>query len=503
MRHTFADFDAVERGTGVSTSPQSFDRPQKTDGLPDRYPGAQCDIESYIYMPLLEELKYMPTEKYARARELLAHSEMIGKRYGLYEKTLFQTEVHAMKWDDHSALWSVETSRNDRIKARFIIPAAGPLHRPKLPGVKGIEDFQGHSFHSSRWDYDYTGGTVNSHELTGLKDKRVAIIGTGATAVQIVPNVANYARELYVFQRTPSSIDIRGNRPTDPAWADALKDGWQKERMDNFNLIVNGAVLSEDHVKDGWTDILQKLLARGNATDQSDPEKAAAERQMADFEKMEQIRARCDDVIQDKSVAESLKPWSVRSTHFFVVSRMLISDQVQPALQTPLLSRRVSPRIQQAQRPPHRHQRRRDLPHHPNLHRRQQHRLSDRLHHLLHRLRARHRMVAPQQHPNHRPQQPHHHRHLGRRRPHPTRLDHPRRAQLLLGLHRASRPDAELPARHRRAGRAPRVRRVGGDEAERAHRRADRGGGGGVGADDFAAGGTAGGVFEGVHAGVL
>lgn len=271
-------------------------------------------------MPLLEELKYMPTEKYARARELLAHSEMIGKRYGLYEKTLFQTEVHAMKWDDHSALWSVETSRNDRIKARFIIPAAGPLHRPKLPGVKGIEDFQGHSFHSSRWDYDYTGGTVNSHELTGLKDKRVAIIGTGATAVQIVPNVANYARELYVFQRTPSSIDIRGNRPTDPAWADALKDGWQKERMDNFNLIVNGAVLSEDHVKDGWTDILQKLLARGNATDQSDPEKAAAERQMADFEKMEQIRARCDDVIQDKSVAESLKPWSVRSTHFLVIT---------------------------------------------------------------------------------------------------------------------------------------------------------------------------------------
>lgn len=278
----------------------------------DRYPGAQCDIESYIYMPLLEELKYMPTEKYARARELLAHSQMIGERYGLYEKALFQTEVHAMKWNEETALWSVETSRNDNIKARFIVPAAGPLHRPKLPGVKGIEDYKGHSFHSSRWDYKYTGGTVNNHELTDLKDKRVAVIGTGATAVQIVPNVANYAKELYVFQRTPSSIDVRGNRPTDPAWAEGLKDGWQKERMDNFNLIVNGAVLPEDHVKDGWTDILTKLLARSDAKENlENPEKAAAERQMADFEKMEQVRARCDEVIRDKDVAESLKPWSV------------------------------------------------------------------------------------------------------------------------------------------------------------------------------------------------
>jgi len=174
--------------------------------------------------------------------------------------------------------------------------------------VKGIESYKGHSFHSSRWDYNYTGGTVNEHKLTNLRDKQVAIIGTGATAVQIVPNVANYAKELYVFQRTPSSIDFRNNRPTDPKWAESLKPGWQLDRMDNFNIIVNGGVLPVDHVGDGWTDILKKLLAR-NSHDMSDPEKAAAERQIADFEKMEQVRSRCDEVLKDKETAESLKPW--------------------------------------------------------------------------------------------------------------------------------------------------------------------------------------------------
>lgn len=249
----------------------------------------------------------MPTEKYARAKELLKHSEMIGQRYDLYEHTLFQTETHELRWNEDTALWSVKTSRNDDIQARFVVPAAGPLHRPKLPGVPGIKKFTGHCFHSSRWDYDYTKGD-NEGGLTGLADKRLAVIGTGATAVQIVPNVAKYAKELYVFQRTPSSIDVRGNRPTDQAWADSLKPGWQKERMENFNTIVNGGILPTDLVQDGWTDILRKLLARG-ATESTDPAKAAAERQMADFEKMNQVRARCDEVVKDKATADSLKPW--------------------------------------------------------------------------------------------------------------------------------------------------------------------------------------------------
>jgi len=259
-------------------------------------------------MPLLEELNYMPTEKYARAKELLKHSEMIGHHFDLYPKTLFQTEVKTLTWDEESARWILKTTRGDTIKCRFAIPAAGPLHRPKLPGLPGLTSFKGHSFHSSRWDYDYTGGDP-AGGLTKLKDKRVGIIGTGATAVQIVPHLGEWAKQVYVFQRTPSSIDVRGNAPTDPKWAASLKKGWQKERMDNFNIIVNGGEQPVDLVSDGWTDILRNLLVRPKPGETVDPVKAAADRQLADFKKMESIRARCDTIVKDPQTAESLKPY--------------------------------------------------------------------------------------------------------------------------------------------------------------------------------------------------
>ena len=144
----------------------------------------------------------MPTEKYARGKELLAHSERIGRHFGLHEKALFQTEVQSMHWDENQSLWTVKTNRNDNIRAKFVIPCAGPLHRPKLPGIPGMDRFQGKSFHSSRWDYTYTGGD-SAGNLHKLRDKRVGIIGTGATAVQIVPHLAEWSKELYVFQRDP------------------------------------------------------------------------------------------------------------------------------------------------------------------------------------------------------------------------------------------------------------------------------------------------------------
>lgn len=274
----------------------------------NRYPGAQCDIESYIYMPLLEEVGYMPTEKYARAKELLHHSRMIGEKFGLYEHALFQTEVKEMRWDEETAMWTTSTSRGDKIRSRFVIPAAGPLHRPKLPGVPGVEVFKGHSFHSSRWDFNYTGGDP-SGGLEKLKDKRVGIIGTGATAVQIVPHLGEWSKHLYVFQRTPSSIDVRGNRPTDQEWASKLEPGWQRKRMDNFDSVVNGGIEPEDMVADGWTDILRGLLAKFALMKDLSPEVIAAQRQIADFEKMNQVRARCDKVVKDKKTAEALKPW--------------------------------------------------------------------------------------------------------------------------------------------------------------------------------------------------
>jgi cyclohexanone monooxygenase len=191
----------------------------------NRYPGAACDIESYIYLPLLEEVGYVPVEKYSRAPEILRHSRAIAEKFDLYRGALFQTEVTEMRWDEAAARWTVSTNRGDALKARFVVMANGPLHRPKLPGIPGVEGFKGHSFHTSRWDYGYTGGDSNGG-LTGLKDKRVAIIGTGATAVQCVPHLGEWAKELFVFQRTPSSIDVRNNRPTDPAWVQELQPGW-------------------------------------------------------------------------------------------------------------------------------------------------------------------------------------------------------------------------------------------------------------------------------------
>jgi len=275
----------------------------------NRYPGAACDIESYIYLPLLEEVGYMPVEKYSKAAEILEHSRAIGRHFDLYRDALFQTAATELQWNDSIARWIVRTNRGDAIKARFVVTASGPLHRPKLPGIPGIESFKGHSFHTSRWDYEYTGGDCNGG-LDGLKDKRVGIIGTGATAVQCVPHLGAWAKELHVFQRTPSSIDVRNNRPTDPDWVKSLPAGWQQHRMDNFNTLVSGGYQEEDLVNDGWTDIIGNLLmmARKNTGDRS-PADMAEMVQLADFQKMESIRKRVETVVADPAKAEALKPW--------------------------------------------------------------------------------------------------------------------------------------------------------------------------------------------------
>ena len=278
----------------------------------NRYPGAQCDIESYCYLPLLEELGYVPKEKYSYVSEIYEHSQRIGNAYGLYDQALFQTRVQKLWWDEGIRRWRIETSRGDDLKARFVIMALGTASRAKLPGIPGLEDFQGHSFHTSRWDYDYTGGDTTGG-LTGLADKRVAIIGTGATAIQCVPFVGRYAQQLYVFQRTPSSVDLRGNSPTDPAWAASLQPGWQRARRHNFADIVEGRPFEVDLVNDSWTDIFRSLasgvVAAARRGEKLTPREAAAAAELADFAKMNGIRARVDATVKDPETAEKLKPW--------------------------------------------------------------------------------------------------------------------------------------------------------------------------------------------------
>ena len=276
----------------------------------NRYPGAACDVESYIYLPLLEELGYMPVEKYTRAPEILAHCRRIGEHFDLYRDVCFQTEITDMSWDEATSRWIICTNRGDAMKAKFVIMANGPLHRPQLPGIPGVETFKGHSFHTSRWDYDYTGGDSFGN-LTGLKDKRVGVIGTGATAVQCVPHLGASAKELYVFQRTPSSIDVRDNRQTDPDWVASLEPGWQQRRMDNFNNLVSGGFETEDLVGDGWTDIIRNILLIGRRSREAGeaPMELQELMQLADFKKMEEIRGRVDELVKDPATAELLKPW--------------------------------------------------------------------------------------------------------------------------------------------------------------------------------------------------
>ena len=219
-----------------------------------------------------------------------------------------------MRWDDRHGRWDISTDRGDRIRARFVAMANGPLNRPKLPGIPGINEFKGHTFHTSRWDYHYTGGD-SSGGLTGLADKRVGIIGTGATAIQCIPHLGEWARQLYVFQRTPSSIDVRNNRATDPEWVRTLEPGWQQRRMDNFNTLVSGGHQDVDLVADGWTDIFRNIssvaakVAARELGRRLSPAERAELLETADFRKMEQIRARVDAIVEDPATAEKLKPW--------------------------------------------------------------------------------------------------------------------------------------------------------------------------------------------------
>ena len=280
----------------------------------NRYPGAMCDVESYCYLPLLEELGYIPRHKYSFAPEILEHSRNIARRYRLYDDALMQTSVTALAWDETEGLWTVRTDRDDAFRTRFVAMANGPLSRPKLPGIPGIDTFTGHTFHTSRWDYRYTGGDSYGM-LTGLGDKRVGVIGTGATAVQCIPHLGEAARRLYVFQRTPSSVDVRNNCETDPAWAASLQPGWQGQRMDNFNTLVSGGDAEEDLVRDGWTDIFRNLTGVavreasrriGRAITREERDELMV---LADYRKMNQVRARVDAIVEDKATAEALKPW--------------------------------------------------------------------------------------------------------------------------------------------------------------------------------------------------
>jgi cyclohexanone monooxygenase len=270
----------------------------------NRYPGAQCDIESYSYLPLLEETGYVPKLRFSYASEIYEHAQRIGKHFNLYKEAVFQTWVTELRWLEDESLWLVKTNRGDEMRARHICLGTGPANRPRLPGIPGVEQFKGHSFHTCRWDYNYTGGGPEGN-LTGLADKTVAIIGTGATAVQCVPALGAGAKQLYVFQRTPSSVDVRNNAETDPEWAKNLKPGWQKQRQKKFGEAFLGGPIDPAFVDDGWTRLTRNVTELALQTESKIPGLV----QIADFKTMEAIRSLVDDAVEDSEVADKLKAY--------------------------------------------------------------------------------------------------------------------------------------------------------------------------------------------------
>ncbi len=282
----------------------------------NRYPGAMCDTAAMVYLPLLEETGHMPSMKYTYAPEIFGHAQRIARTFNLYENALFSTGVTSLEWDDAASRWIISTDRGDRFTAQFVTMGTGPLHRPKLPGIPGIESFEGHCFHTSRWDYAYTGGSYEGAPMTNLADKRVGIIGTGATAVQCIPALGRDSKELFVFQRTPSSIDIRNNRPIDPEWFSTLGEGWQQKWLMNFVTLQTGGFTEEDLVQDGWTDLtirirnrMMEMFKDGMPEGMSMQQAFIRAYEDSDDEKMDEIRARVDAVVADPATAEWLKPW--------------------------------------------------------------------------------------------------------------------------------------------------------------------------------------------------
>ena len=275
----------------------------------NRYPGLRCDVESYIYLPYLEETAYVPTERYVRGSEIFAYCQQLGRHFKLYDRALFQTKITGLRWIEEESRWLVATSRGDAFKTRFVTTQSGIFSRPQLPGIPGIEDYKGRAFHSARWDYEYTGGNSDGG-LCRLFDKKVGVIGTGTTALQIVPELARAAKSLTVFQRTPTAVGVRDNGPTDLQWFKSLPRGWQKARERSFNQIANGENV-ECPIDDGWARFFRRLIdaAESIPAQLRTPEAIAAAQERADFQYNEIVRARVEEIVRDPQKAAQLKAY--------------------------------------------------------------------------------------------------------------------------------------------------------------------------------------------------
>ncbi|MFI8794294.1 flavin-containing monooxygenase [Streptomyces sp. NPDC055105] len=279
----------------------------------NRYPGIRCDVDALSYMPLLEEVGTLPSEKYAQGNEIREHCRALAQRYGLDEAACLQTQVTGMRWDEGTERWIVTTDRGDRMRARFVCLGSGALDNPTLPDVPGLDEFEGRVFHSSRWDYDYTGGNERGG-LDKLTDKRVAVVGTAASGIPFIPHLGEHAQQVLVVQRTPPVVLPRGNQPLDPNWYQSLPSGWQRERMENRTAVMQSPPGQQpptrDLIDDAVTGVGRRMRALAaeltGVPQNADP---GTRKLMANYALMEQVRADMAAVVDDPRTAESVKPY--------------------------------------------------------------------------------------------------------------------------------------------------------------------------------------------------
>ncbi len=290
----------------------------------NRYPGLMCDIESYSYLPLLEETGYIPRHRYAYGEEIRNYANLVAEKWDVAGSAVFQTKTQKLMWDETTKEWQVkllqqrkgEPPQTLNICSQFVMTVNGLLNWPKMPGFPGILDYQGEIFHSSRWNYAFTGGSQSDPSLTKLQNKRVAIIGTGATAVQAIPHLARWSKHLYIVQRTPAAVDRRDQRETDPDWFRkevATSAGWQRERLRNFHQhFTTGKQPAINLIDDQWTHAIGMVPIAGNSAGPKSIEELPAYMKTLhaiDLPRQNRIRARVKQVVKDSSVAEKLQAW--------------------------------------------------------------------------------------------------------------------------------------------------------------------------------------------------
>ena len=290
----------------------------------NRYPGLMCDVESYCYLPLLEETGYMPKHRYSYGEEIRSYANLVAEKYNVANSAVFLTKAEKLVWDEATKEWQVELVQRLRgkppqtlnIRSHFVAMVNGVLNWPKLPRLQGILDYQGEIFHSSRWNYATTGGSQEDPSLTKLKDKRVAIIGTGCSAVQAVPHLARWSKHLYAVQRTPSAVDSRDQRQTDPERFRkevATSPGWQRERLRNFHQhFTLDKQPTINLVDDQWTHAVGLVAIAGNSAGPKSPEELPAYMKTLhslDLPRQNRIRSRVSQAVNDQNIAKKLQAW--------------------------------------------------------------------------------------------------------------------------------------------------------------------------------------------------